>query len=294
MNGAKKSVGQELLVEKSMALSFGGRPAKEGEYPWAVFIERDIVCSGALISQRHVLTAAHCFTSNFSGPKEKCNGYKITTLPTPKESFKFWFGTECAKHTHSCPKPKTRSSATIYLRQDGCRDLHDVAIAELDKPVPESLATPICTPDKSTKIPKKLKFIGNGVISPDGQTFGGHQVVDLDLDLLNKEKLIVQTKAKNGTGLCPGDSGGILFTTDKKGRSTAVGTYTGGETCYINYPKDYPGKKEHIQHGTLVVDYFSDLTFYADWICGASGACNSPNTKGSQRNRKKKKRTISM
>ncbi|PIO74994.1 hypothetical protein TELCIR_02984 [Teladorsagia circumcincta] len=47
----------------SMSLSFGGRHVRDGEYPWLVTIALKGIgngCSGALISQRHVLTAAHC------------------------------------------------------------------------------------------------------------------------------------------------------------------------------------------------------------------------------------------
>ncbi|CAG0884969.1 unnamed protein product [Darwinula stevensoni] len=47
-------------------LSAGGKPAPKGEWPWQVAIydgeKRDLICGGALIAERWVLTAAHCIT----------------------------------------------------------------------------------------------------------------------------------------------------------------------------------------------------------------------------------------
>ncbi|KAL6727918.1 hypothetical protein Aduo_009754 [Ancylostoma duodenale] len=43
--------------------SYGGRKFEEDEYPWTVALRLEDsagMCSGALISQRHILTAAHC------------------------------------------------------------------------------------------------------------------------------------------------------------------------------------------------------------------------------------------
>lgn len=51
----------------------GGKDALEGLFPWAVALYRDneleqpgslgssYVCTGTLITKRHVMTAAHCF-----------------------------------------------------------------------------------------------------------------------------------------------------------------------------------------------------------------------------------------
>merc|ERR1719431_97005 len=41
---------------------FGGNETDPNEYPWVVFLEigRSSLCGGALISNQHVLTAAHC------------------------------------------------------------------------------------------------------------------------------------------------------------------------------------------------------------------------------------------
>jgi len=44
----------------------GGYEVDEGDLPWAVTIHliyeaHKAICSGTLISRRHVITAAHCF-----------------------------------------------------------------------------------------------------------------------------------------------------------------------------------------------------------------------------------------
>ncbi|PIO60973.1 hypothetical protein TELCIR_17518, partial [Teladorsagia circumcincta] len=60
-------------------MSFGGREIKANEYPWIVkyLFSRGklshVVCSGALISTRHFLTAAHCVTEyNSTEVNEQC------------------------------------------------------------------------------------------------------------------------------------------------------------------------------------------------------------------------------
>lgn len=42
----------------------GGEEAKEAEFPWLAALSRrgKFYCGGALITRKHVLTAAHCCT----------------------------------------------------------------------------------------------------------------------------------------------------------------------------------------------------------------------------------------
>ncbi|GMS82466.1 hypothetical protein PENTCL1PPCAC_4641, partial [Pristionchus entomophagus] len=50
-------------TQKTMKKINDGTIAKRGQFPWSVALEskdHHRFCSGTIISQRHVLTAAHC------------------------------------------------------------------------------------------------------------------------------------------------------------------------------------------------------------------------------------------
>ena len=53
----------------------GGESAKKSYYPWQVALEHygKFICGGTLISEQHVMTAAHCFNYRDSDP----DGYLV-------------------------------------------------------------------------------------------------------------------------------------------------------------------------------------------------------------------------
>ncbi|PIO74993.1 triacylglycerol lipase [Teladorsagia circumcincta] len=175
----------------SMSLSFGGRHVRDGEYPWLVTIAlkgEGNGCSGALISQRHVLTAAHCARkASIEVPKEeqcKKRKHKNTgKLIAPLKNFTLLIGSQC-KELAGCPEFRTRTVSA------GRR--------------PIAHRTHLCT--------ARLEYLRNGVdsaLNTLGQMsladlnapFDGHQVVQIELMKMSNPSWIV-TKAQDGVGLC--------------------------------------------------------------------------------------------
>lgn len=136
----------------------GGRPADPGEYPWmAALITKNAAsgafCGGVLITDRHVLSAAHC-----------SNRIKIQDLYVRLGEYSF----EMANET------RTRDFRVAEIRQhydfDAATYENDIAILKLLRPsVFNSYIWPICMPPMSDNYDgKRAVVIGWGT-----QFFGG-------------------------------------------------------------------------------------------------------------------------
>ncbi|XP_039102545.1 serine protease 27-like [Hyaena hyaena] len=113
----------------------GGQDALEGEWPWQVSIQRNgsHFCGGSLITERWVLTAAHCF-SNTSETSlyQVVLGVRQLVQPGPHAVY---------------ARVKQVESNPLY---QGMASSADVALVELETPVTfTSHILPVCMPDPS-------------------------------------------------------------------------------------------------------------------------------------------------
>lgn len=136
----------------------GGRPADPGEYPWmAALITKNAAngafCGGVLITDRHVLSAAHC-----------SNRIKVQELYVRLGEYSF----ETANET------RTRDFRVAEIRQhadfDAATYENDIAILKLLRPsLFNSYIWPICMPSVGDNLEgKRAVVIGWGT-----QFFGG-------------------------------------------------------------------------------------------------------------------------
>ncbi|TDG45024.1 hypothetical protein AWZ03_008585 [Drosophila navojoa] len=154
------STGFNLLNECGKQVTnriYGGEIAELDEYPWLallVYHSNDYGCSGALIDDRHVLTAAHCVQGE--GVRERrglkhvrLGEFNVKTEPDCIEEPNYLSCADAAldiayEHIHVHPEYKEYSS----------HKYNDIAIIRLKHPVSFThFIMPICLPDKTVQTP---------------------------------------------------------------------------------------------------------------------------------------------
>jgi len=258
---SKEELSEERLVRRILRLLTGeererrivnGQAAKRGQFPWQISLSytksRNQFCGGTIISQRLILTAAHCLFYDRVLPNRG-----KTYFPLSEEQFYVTvgdhhldddYGTEGDHYVKAIHKHPLYDS-------DNFQNGYDIALLELEEPIEFStFVQPACLPR-----PGQEPTASHCLVSGWGRLeFGGEAPnelqgaeVEIDSDELcvlfqrsfSPSKIFMRDTElkdqlcagfKGGVDICQGDSGGPLVC-DEDGRMTVFGVTSYGPRC---------------------------------------------------------------
>ncbi|XP_045110865.1 trypsin-1-like, partial [Portunus trituberculatus] len=226
-------------VENGVRIVGGFEVSPKNKYPWMVGlrITGDIVygCGGSIITDRHVLTAAHCFF------------YQDTKLPIPASLFLVGIADHNQLSTDDDVDGATRLVAIQNYEVFSSYDPHgidfDIAIITLKEALNFKLQQigPICLPsnNKSTYAGVNATAVGWGVTMESGTH--PDVLMEVQVPIIDQascasnvngltDNMICAGFNEGGKDSCGGDSGGPLSVVED-GRHILVGATSFGEGC---------------------------------------------------------------
>lgn len=241
----------------------GGQPAEKGSWPWmaVVFVEKrngvkSPDCGGALVTTRHVITAAHCIVTGRSAttmsPRQLTVRLGAHDLRQNNEPGAIDIGVDAVRR-HEQFEPRTYKN--------------DIAVLRLSRPVRFNNDTsPVCLPFDSlynVNLTQKTSFVtGFGTTAFNGPSSDVLMEVSFDIqgqELCRKayerelnitEEYLCAGMMDGSKDSCQGDSGGPLVTTGKEKKYYLVGIVSFGKLCA---QPGYPG-------------VYTRVTKYLDWL----------------------------
>ncbi|CAG0923919.1 unnamed protein product [Notodromas monacha] len=244
----------------------GGRNANLGDYPWQVFLRIQtsnglkMSCGGSLISDKYVLTAAHCLTA------AAVNVVKITVTVGSVEI------TDSNRGKSGLQIVSTGWKVHPQWENDGID--HDIGIITIPSIENQQVTwTPVCLPTKTTedvevpcitsgfgktsddegdKSEKRLKFIRTKTL--DNEECKRRSAF---MSIYLKPSMICIGGEGGRETVCSGDSGGPLVK-QESGRFVLIGitSFGGTELCETPAPSA-----------------FTRVKHYLEYICNDTGIC---------------------
>lgn len=212
----------------------GGQNAEIGEWPWQVslhFKTQGHVCGASVISERWLLSAAHCFM--VPGSEEHLTPANWITYSGLQTQFKTEEA-EMRKLNKIVPHPSYNPFTNDY----------DIALLELSQPLEFSnTIQPICLPSSTHVFPAGMPcwVTGWGALREGG--FGATVLQKASVKIINDtvcntvtegsvtSRMLCSGFLAGGVDACQGDSGGPLSCFEESGKWFQAGIVSWGEGC---------------------------------------------------------------
>uniref|UniRef100_A0A8C1L880 Suppression of tumorigenicity 14b n=1 Tax=Cyprinus carpio TaxID=7962 RepID=A0A8C1L880_CYPCA len=211
----------------------GGKDSNDGEWPWQVSLHMKTqghVCGASVISNRWLVTAAHCVQDNekFKQP----------------DQWEVYLGLlnqgETSKSTLKHVKRIISHPLYDHLSYD-----NDIALMELDSPVTLSQNIwPVCLPEATHDFPagKSVWITGWGKLREEVDAVAS-VLQKAEVRIINSTvcrklmddgitpRMICAGVLSGGVDACQGDSGGPMTSTESNGRMFLAGVVSWGDGC---------------------------------------------------------------
>jgi len=267
--------GRRVTIPKPFSFVIGGRPAQVGQFPWAVQALRSdgTSCGGTLLSNKWVLSAAHCheegvrFTKVMLGVTKVKGGEKATYRVKRRKGDIIVGAPQVVEVGRAIVHPN-------YRRDSHNVALNDLVLLELKVAVKFGpLVQPICLPP-GEGLNKGVSTVAGWGLTKNYHVSSPNHLQWVDLDILSDAECTLAYKTLNtrsrnnkedsgirldpaihlcaggkvGEDSCEGDSGGPLVVRDG-GQSYLVGVVSGGPVCAQGF-----------------AGYYAKVSSYLKWI----------------------------